>query len=186
MGTRGFSLGSVVIGAIAAVVILVLVGLGVIYSGSYDVAASSRDGGVLRWVLGSTRAHSIERRAGDLKPPSFTQADIREGGSHFKAMCQECHGGPGAEREEFATAMNPAPPDLSKVANRFSEAEIFWVAKNGIKMTGMPAFGKTDEDEELWKVAAFVKRGLGTMSASEYESLPNAHEHEEGEGGHSH
>ncbi len=75
--------------------------------------------------------------------------------------------------------MDPSPPDLGKVAGKMSVQEIFWVAKNGIKMSAMPAFGKSDEDEELWKIAAFVKQ-LPKVSASEYAALPNAHE--EGEG----
>ena len=77
--------------------------------------------------------------------------------------------------------MNPHPPDLARAAGDLSVSEVFWIAKNGLKMTGMPAFGKTDEDEELWKVAAFVK-ALPRASASEYAAIPNAHEaeHEHG------
>jgi hypothetical protein len=41
---------------------------------------------------------------------------------------------------------------------RWSSAEPFWIAKNGIRMTGMPAFGSTHKDEEIWKVVAFVQR----------------------------
>jgi len=78
--------------------------------------------------------------------------------------------------------MNPHPPNLARAARDLSVSEVFWIEKNGIKMSGMPAFGKTDEDEELWKVAAFVK-ALPTFGAAEYASIPNAHEeeHEHGE-----
>jgi mono/diheme cytochrome c family protein len=49
-------------------------------------------------------------------------------------------------------------------------------------MSGMPGFGKTDSDDELWKVAAFVKQ-LPKVSASDYASMPNAHEEMSDEGG---
>ena len=56
--------------------------------------------------------------------------------------------------------MNPAPPDLKEAVGDLSAAEIFWVAKNGIRMTGMPGFaGLGAEDAELWAIAAFVKVG---------------------------
>jgi hypothetical protein len=79
--------------------------------------------------------------------------------------------------------MNPRPPDLARATGDLSVEQVFWIEKNGLRMTGMPAFGKTDEDEELWKVAAFVK-ALPTFGAAEYASIPNAHEeeHEHGEG----
>jgi len=47
-------------------------------------------------------------------------------------------------------------------------------------MSGMPAFGATDDDEELWKVAAFVK-SLPMVTAADYAAIPKAHEHEEGD-----
>lgn len=177
--TRRSSLGSAIAGAIVLLLLLIVIAAAVIFGGLYPVGASSPHSAGVQWAIGAARDRAVERSASGLKPPIFSAADIREGGSHFKGMCQECHGGPGAEPEEFATAMNPRPPNLARAAGDLSTSEVFWIAKNGLKMTGMPAFGKTDEDEELWKVAAFVK-SLPRFRASDYASLPNAHEHEEG------
>jgi mono/diheme cytochrome c family protein len=174
---RRFSLGSAVAGAIVAIVAIAAVFAVVCFGGLYPVAASSPHTGPVRWVIGEAREHSVDRAAAGLAAPAFTQADILEGGSHFKGMCQECHGGPGAEPEEFAAGMNPRPPDLARATGDLSSAQVFWIAKNGLKMTGMPAFEKTDSDEVLWKVAAFVKQ-LPKVSAAQYAALPNAHEHE--------
>ena len=55
--------------------------------------------------------------------------------------------------------LNPDPPDLKEVAPHREPGQLFWVIKNGIKMTGMPSFGATGvEDKELWTIAAFVRK----------------------------
>ena len=182
---RGLSLGSALVGALITLLILVAIAAAIIFGGLFPVAASVKDGTAFRWAVMEAREHNVQRSAKGLTAPRFTAADISEGGSHYKGMCQACHGGPGAEPGEFAPGMNPRPPNLARAAGDLSVEQVFWIAKNGIRMTGMPAFGKTDEDEELWKVAAFVK-ALPKVSPSDYSALPNAHEHEEAETGEGH
>ena len=174
---RGFSWGAFFVGIIALAIVALAVGAIVALGGFYPVAASNADSGPVKWLLNESREHSVKRSAAGLKAPSFSEADIRMGASHFKGMCQGCHGGPGVESGEFAAGMNPRPPDLARAAGDLSVAEVFWIEKNGLKMTGMPSFGETDEDDELWKVAAFVK-AMPKFRAAEYASLPNAHEDE--------
>lgn len=174
---RGYDWGAFIAGAVVLLIILVAIAAVVIFGGLYPVGASTADPPGMAKVLIASREHSVERQASDLQAPKFSPADIREGGSHFKGMCQECHGGPGAEPEEFAAGMNPRPPDLARAAGDLSTEEVFWIAKNGLKMSGMPAFGKTDSDSELWKVAAFVKQ-MPKVTPHDYAALPNAHEHE--------
>ena len=66
--------------------------------------------------------------------------------------------------------MTPRPPDLSQVAPRWSDRELFWIVKHGIRLAGMPAFGPTHHDDMLWDIVAFV-RTLPTLSAREYARL---------------
>lgn len=178
----GFSWGAFFTGAIALIVLAVLAAAAIAFGGLYPVAASDPHSAGVSWFLAQSRNHAIERGAAGLAAPKFSPADVREGAGHFKGMCQACHGGPGVEPEEFAEGMNPHPPDLAKAARDLSVSQVFWIEKNGLKMSGMPAFGKTDDDEEMWKVAAFVK-ALPTFAAADYASIPNAHEegHEHGE-----
>jgi mono/diheme cytochrome c family protein len=174
---RRLGWGAFFAGVLAAVVVAIAVGAIVIFGGFYPVAASDGDPVGVGALLTASMDHGVERGARGLKAPHFTGADVRLGGAHFKGMCQECHGAPGVDPEEFATAMNPRPPDLAKATDDLSVEQVFWIVKHGIKMTGMPAFGKTEEEDDLWKVAAFVKQ-LPRVSSSDYASLPNAHENE--------
>jgi mono/diheme cytochrome c family protein len=101
---------------------------------------------------------------------------IRTGGLHYKEEgCVDCHGGPGISRAEFAKSMQPEPPDLTKAAATLDDAELYWIMQNGLKMTGMPAFGPTHNQEELWAMVAFTRR-LPEMSQSEYEKITEASE----------
>lgn len=182
---RGFSLRAVIVGAAAMLLLLLITGAAIVFGGLFPVAASNPHSAAVSWAVHRAMEQGVKRRASGLRPPQLSRADVLEGGSHFKGMCQQCHGGPGARPEQFATAMNPDPPELTHASREWSREEIFWIAKHGIKMTGMPAFGKVADDDELWKIAAFVDQ-LPNISASEYASLPDAHAHEGGSEGHSH
>lgn len=184
---RAFSWGAAAAGAIAMLLLLAVAGAAIAFGGFYPIAASKEDPAGIGSIIHATMEHGVKRSAKGLRSPPLTRADALEGGSHFKGMCQQCHGGPGAEPEDFAPAMNPEPPDLAKAQGEWTREEIFWIAKHGVKMSGMPAFGASAPDDELWKIAAFVEQ-LPNVSASQYESLPNAHA-QDGEGeaaGHSH
>lgn len=179
---RSFSWGSFFAGALAVLLVIVVAGGAIVLGGLYPVAASSGDPTGVAAILKATRERAVERSAKQLKAPQFSAEAILEGGSHFKGMCQQCHGGPGAKREEFAGGMNPRPPDLARTTGDLSAAEIFWIEKNGLKMTGMPAFGATDEDDELWKIAAFVKQ-LPKIDPDQYAAIPKAQEKGDEHGG---
>ena len=85
-------------------------------------------------------------------------------------MCVTCHGSPGTPASEIGQGLSPYPPELANETLEASDAELFWVIKNGIRMTGMPAFGLTHEDEDLWAVVAFLKT-LPRLSQQEYQAM---------------
>ncbi len=66
--------------------------------------------------------------------------------------------------------LNPPAPDLAEEAAEMTPAELFWVTKNSIRMTGMPAWGATHDDESIWPVVAFMTR-LPDMDESAYQEL---------------
>lgn len=152
----------------AAFLAFAIVGLVVVYTGSYNVAATEEHASFIRWAFNTTMHNSVESRADDAAvPESFTPAMIEAGASMYKGTCQHCHAGPGVERAEWASGMRPSPPHLTEAATEWELEEVFWLAKHGVKMTGMPAFGPSHDDETLWNVAAFVKQ-LPAMTPEQY------------------
>jgi mono/diheme cytochrome c family protein len=91
------------------------------------------------------------------------------GVEHFAAHCVICHGGPGVPRSEIAHGLYPPPADLALAAGRYSPAELFWILKHGIKMTGMPAWSD-HSDDELWATVGFLE-ALPGMTEEEYAKL---------------
>ena len=142
--------------------------LGFIFSGIYNVAADKPDPPAIVWVLKTVRTNSIHPRADKVMIPAYVK-DIPAyiGFSRFHTTCERCHGAPGVEQSGFAEGMYPRPPDLMKSVKNFSVKHIFWVIRNGIKTTGMPSFEKTLTDKELWTLAVSVKH-LPVTSPQEY------------------
>lgn len=146
-------------------------GLITVYSGAYNVAATQEHLSFTRWALDTTFHRSVEGHAEGVAPPEqITSAMIEAGAAHYKETCETCHGGPGAQRAQWASGMRPRPPHLAKAAARWELREIYWLAKHGARMTGMPAFGPTHDDSTLWSIAAFAKE-LPAMTPERYRQL---------------
>ncbi len=154
---------------VAVITIAALVGY--VYSGLYDVAASQPDNAVMRWALVTTRNRSIDRRASEITVPPLTDPQmIQEGFEHYHEMCTGCHLAPGVDSSEIREGLNPQPPVLAKLVPHSSPARLYWVIKNGVKMTGMPAWGTSHSDQMIWAMVAFLER-LPTMTPAEYQAM---------------
>ncbi|WP_082010528.1 c-type cytochrome [Novosphingobium malaysiense] len=162
-------------GAAAMLVLLIAIALLVILTGSYNVAASDRHNPVVGWALTTTMSNSVKSRAEDVGAvPEFTPAMISAGAGEYKAMCAHCHGGVGKGPAEWARTIRPQPPALAHAATEWSPQEVFWLVKHGVKMSAMPAFGPTHDDQTLWNIAAFVKT-LPDLSEDEYAAFGAGH-----------
>jgi mono/diheme cytochrome c family protein len=175
-----------------AVILLVLLlggGLLFIYSGIYNVAATSRDPAIVRWILSTTMDHSVERRGAEVvSPGDLSLSDPRTlevGFEHYNEMCTGCHGAPGVEPGEAHDGLNPKPPNLAESAQDMSPGELFWVIKHGVKMTGMPAWGPTHSDAKIWAMVAFVKK-LPQITPSDYRDMQTRLAGADGQANHHH
>ena len=161
-----------VIATIAAVIVIaVLGGLGFVYSGVYHVGATDRHWDWTYWLLEAARSRSIATHAAGIPvPPGLDDHDkIVIGTEHFAAHCAVCHGAPGVPKGDIATGLYPQPPNLADAAKQFTPAELFWILKNGIKMSGMPSWSD-HSDAELWATVAFLEQ-LPGMSEQDYGKL---------------
>ena len=184
MNKRGLlSIAATVVGTIIAAVLVLLI---LIYIGAYNVSATSGHSGIARWALDTTMRNSVQRRADAKSPQQFSRSMIAAGAGEYKAMCQQCHGGPGVTRADWAQGIVPRPPDLTKATRRWQSDEVFWIVKNGIKMTAMPSFGETHDDQTIWNITAFVKQ-LPAMDPESYADFADGHGgSEESDEGNSH
>jgi mono/diheme cytochrome c family protein len=94
-------------------------------------------------------------------------ASLRAGAALYKANCVACHGGPGVAMANFAKAMQPAPGPLVDGARRWSEQQMYWIIRHGIKTSGMPAWKFHMSDAQIWQVTGFLVR-LPHLSPQEF------------------
>jgi mono/diheme cytochrome c family protein len=162
---------TVLLTVLAVLAVLLLAGAAFVHSGVYDVAASTPDNGFVTTMLRRTSHSSIERRSEGIQVPKLDDPDmIKRGLIHYYEMCVLCHGAPGTKPSEIAQGLNPYPPELAEKAEPDEAAEFFWIVKHGIKMTGMPAFGVTHSDEEVWAMIAFLQK-MPQLSPEEYQKM---------------
>ncbi len=139
-------------------------------SGFYDVAADAPHSALAYRFIHYVRERSVAVRAAGVKVPPLTDPTMLiEGAEHYDAMCTGCHLAPGMAENEMRPGMNPKPPVLFRMA-RGDAAEQFWIVKHGIKMTGMPAWGATHTDEEIWNMVALLQK-LPALSPADYRAL---------------
>ncbi len=114
---------------------------------------------------------SVRHHARKIQVPSLADPEIVQAGAlSYDAMCSPCHGAPGASLPEMAQGFDPQPPALAEEVKEWTPAELFWITKHGIKLTGMPAWGPTHNDQELWEIVAFLEK-LPTLSPADYQAL---------------
>jgi mono/diheme cytochrome c family protein len=165
-----------VAGALLALLAVVAVA---IYAGLYNIAADVPHTPAVYWLLETVRDRSVAARARDIVPNDLDDANrISKGAGQYAEMCSGCHLAPGMKRTEISRGLYPRAPELRRKTN-LTPAEQFWVVKHGVKMTGMPAWGVTHDDDLLWDVIAFVRK-LPELTPEQYETLvKNAPKHEE-------
>ena len=158
---------------IGALAIVVGIGAAVFFLGGfYSVAGTAEDPEIVRWALIQVRTASINRHATDQPPANINDAQtVQAGAKAFAAHgCANCHGAPGVPWLKYSEGLHPDPPDLKKVVDHQTPAQLFWVVKHGINMTGMPSFELAGaKDEEIWAIAAFLKK-LPTVSDADYKA----------------
>ena len=161
-------------GFVVALIVILLGALGVAYSGAYDVAANVPDNSAVNWLLSTTMQHSVARHAQSVSAPAeLTDQQARNGLSIYKETCIYCHGAPGKDPGDIGKGLNPEPPYLPDTVGRWTSAQLFWIIKNGIKMTGMASYGAVHKDDDIWNLVAFVQR-LPKMTPEQYDQMEQA------------
>ena len=161
---------------VAVLIILgcvILGGAAFVLSGIYNVAADMPHWRVTSLLLEGVRERSIAVHSRGIKvPPLNEEGLVHTGLLHFHETCRLCHGAPGYQREEFAEGLYPKPPFLGshEVQRENEDGELYWIVKNGLKMTGMPSFGKTHTEEQLWGIVAFLRR-LPSLDPQTYKQM---------------
>lgn len=160
---------------VLAVVVLIIIAVIIVYSGNYDVGASQPHSGFVATILNAAYEHSVRTQARSVSvPPDVNLHDpalAERAASDYNEMCRTCHGAPGQKPDEWMKGLYPPAPDLTDAGEKqWSDLEVFWIIKNGVKDTGMSAMGESHDDNELWALTALVRQFL-TMTPEQYREM---------------
>ena len=154
--------------------VLAVLGTGAwLYTGAVPVGADQDHWRITYWLLETVRERSVSRAARDVEvhlPRELEGEALLTAVAGYEDMCAACHAPPGRSPSALAQGLNPPAPDLARVAGERTPAELFWVTRHGIRMTGMPAWGETHSDEELWPLVALMLR-FPELADGEYDQL---------------
>src|ERR1700682_6273018 len=92
-------------------------------------------------------------------PAAGTPDNLRDARLHFADHCAICHANDGSGDTSYGRNLYPKPPDLRREqTQKLADGEIFWIIENGVRFTGMPAFGGGHgSEEDSWKLVHFIR-----------------------------
>lgn len=151
---RGFA-----VGVIATILIALIAGYLLLQSGFIPANADASPGGFELWAAGTSLDATLRNQAPKLpNPVALTEANLIQGISLYGQHCAVCHGTASGAASPIAKGLYPAPPQLAdEGVEDDPEGISYWKIKHGIRLTGMPAWGRTMNDRQLWTLALFLK-----------------------------
>jgi len=161
----------ILVSVLGTLVVLFLLAFVVMLLGAYNVGTGNHDNALMNWFLDAGMTSSVRFHARGIHPPALGDpAQVEVGAAHYREMCAMCHGAPGVAPGEIAEGLWPPAPRLGKDGLDWTEPQLFWIVKNGLKFTAMPAWGPSHSDEKIWAIVAFLQK-LPRLSPAEYEAL---------------
>src|SRR5213594_2859690 len=123
------------------------------------------------FVARSLRHFAISREARNARNPIAASPAVLTGAmAHFADHCASCHGNDGRGATLIGRGLYPKPPDMTQAdTQNLTDGELYYIIENGIRFTGMPAFGEeegNEHDEESWALVHFI-RHLPSMTDDE-------------------
>jgi mono/diheme cytochrome c family protein len=143
---------------------------------SHGFSAREKPSAFEAFLARHARQLAIEPGARDLKNPiEPTPLNIAEARDHFADHCAVCHGNRGDGKTPINEGLYPPAPDMrEKITQDLRDGELFYIIKNGVRFTGMPGWGGSDEDN--WKLVLFI-RHLPELTSKEVEFMDEVQGH---------
>jgi mono/diheme cytochrome c family protein len=159
---------------VAAIGLLAVVKASLLHGG---LSARATPGRLEIFFARNVRHLAIPASAREMWNPIVNSPAVQqEARRHFADHCATCHANDGSGESEIGRGLYPKPPDLRAAATqKLSDGEIFWIIQNGVRFTGMPAFGSDPDHSDpadTWKLVRFI-RHLPQLTPEEKRDMEN-------------
>lgn len=160
---------------------LLLAGIGIVagvamllYLGSQGISAKAEPGRLETFIARTMRRFAVPSGERDLKNPvALTNEVAAAGMSHYADHCAACHGNDGSGETTIGVGMYPKPPDMRlSPTQSLTDGELFYIIENGIRLTGMPAWGDgTPEGAQgSWHLVHLIRK-LPTLTQEDIDQM---------------
>jgi mono/diheme cytochrome c family protein len=148
----------VLLGAVLMLLILLLSALAVMRLGLMPANADGTHSSLEARIMPLVLHASIARHASkDTNTVSVNEENLKAAVSTYKEMCARCHSTPEGSPSVYGQSFYPpAPPLLGEMPN-YTDSQLFWLIKHGLRNTGMPAWGAMLSDDEIWQLVSLLK-----------------------------
>jgi mono/diheme cytochrome c family protein len=148
----------ILLGVVLTLALLLLSGLVVTMLGLMPVSADGTHSRLEARIMPTVLHASIVRHAsGETNPVALNQDNLKAGVDTYKAMCARCHSTPDGNLSTYGQSFYPPAPQLPKGMAQYTDSQLFWLIKHGIRNTGMPAWGGMLSDEEIWQIVSLLR-----------------------------
>jgi mono/diheme cytochrome c family protein len=157
--------GGILLGIVIAIALIAAAAVSMLHGG---VSARVNPSPLEVMMAREVRHMAIPKSARKLQNPvADTPENLHDARLHFADHCAICHANDGSCDTPFGRNLYPKPPDLRREqTQKLTDGEIFWIIENGVRFTGMPAFGGHGPTDDSWKLVLFI-RHLPNLGAEE-------------------
>ncbi|HWQ03136.1 MAG TPA: c-type cytochrome, partial [Candidatus Nitrosotenuis sp.] len=141
------------------VALLAAAGVGVWFTARHGFSARENPSALEAFVARSIRSMGVPAEARNAKNPfPATPEILAEARDHFADHCATCHANDGSGQTTLGQNLNPRAPDMRlPPTQNLTDGELYYIIHNGIRMTGMPAWGPPEKDDDSWKLVHFIR-----------------------------
>ena len=145
-------------GIVFTVIVIVAAVFAVSHLGLYPIGADNKPSALESSVaMRALDVYADKHKPQMENPVEPTPANLTEGARLYETHCALCHGGAKSKVSPLGERFNPPVPQLIADVPEDEDAWLFWITKHGARMTGMPSWNGILSDDQIWKIAAFVK-----------------------------
>jgi mono/diheme cytochrome c family protein len=158
---------------LVTLLILAALGIGVYVSVRRGFSTRTEPGRVEASIAGTLREWSIPAKYERMPNPVACSEEVfKQAQAHWADHCATCHANNGSGDSMLGRGLYPRPPDMRSAETQHeSDGELYYTIKNGVQLSGMPAFGEPgDEDADSWKLVCFIRR-LPQLTAQEEQDM---------------
>jgi mono/diheme cytochrome c family protein len=158
------------------IAVLALAGLIALATGLWlirgGISTRPTPGGFETTLAQRVRTLAIPRSARDMRNPvTLTPQVLAAGREHFADHCAICHANDGSGDTEVGRGLYPRTPDMRQPATQsLPDGELFYIIENGVRLTGMPAWGSHEGTDDSWRLVHFI-RHLPNLTPAELEEM---------------